>query len=161
MNLANPKYVENVECYEMSKNDIIKMLQSKTPKQMINICVRKNGVGLAAIQVGIPKKFFVAFRPKNEEKEKNEWCIFFNANYTVVENAEIYEVDEGCLTYGGMSNSHKVKRYKIINASWDEIDDKGNMFRKEETLDGLFSQIFQHECDHLKNITIAKIGKKV
>jgi peptide deformylase len=151
MKLEKPKYVENVSCADLTRKDMMKLLQSKTLKQMINLCIRKNGIGLAAIQVGIRLKFFVAYR-----NEKDGWCLFMNPQYT--SNEEKVKTTEGCLTYG--KDKFEVKRYKNIKASWDEIDEDGNITRKEEEFIKMFSQVFQHECDHVYNITIAKIGKK-
>jgi peptide deformylase len=151
MNLQKPKFVENVSCIDLNQKDMIKLLQSKTLKQMINLCIRKNGIGLAAIQVGIRLKFFVAYR-----NEKDGWCLFMNPKYD--SNSEKIKTIEGCLTYG--KDKFEVERYKKITASWDEIDKDGNIIKKSEELTDTFSQIFQHECDHVNNITISKIGKK-
>jgi len=161
MTLEKPQYVENVTCAELTRKDILKLLQSKILKQMISLCSRKNGIGLAAIQVGIRKKFFVAFRPDTKVKGQvnmGNWCVFINAEYKF-KGKEIYQVEEGCLTYG--KDTYLVTRHKKIIASWDEIDSSDNVKRVKQELDGLFAQVFQHECDHLNNITINRIGKKV
>ena len=160
MNLMKPKYVENVECASLTRKDILKLLQSKTIKQMVSLCERKDGAGLAAIQVGIPKRFFVAYRPDVKvrgEVNLGSWCVFINAEYKTIDDNTIIS-KEGCLTYG--ERIFKVNRFKKIKASWDEIDKSGNIIRVEQELDGTFAIVFQHECDHLNNITISKIEIK-
>ena len=147
MNLSNPKFVENAVCAALTRKGILKLLQSKTIKQMVSLCTRKGGVGLAAIQVGILQKFFVAYRPDIKVKGQTNmgsWCVFMNPEYIPENKKETYTTKEGCLTYG-KDNLYKVKRYKKIKASWDELDGANNVFRVTQIIDSEFSQIFQHE----------------
>lgn len=164
MILANQKFVENVSCSELTQNGVLKLLRSKILKQMINFCIKKHGVGLAAIQVGIRQKFFVAYNPDIGIKGQinvGSWYTFMNPEYKLSnEKDNVYEIEECCLTYG-KDNKYRVERYKKIIATWDEVNASGNIFRVEKTFEGLFSQIFQHECDHCFGTTIAKIGIKV
>lgn len=156
MTLAKPRYVENAVCISVSSpKDIIDL--NTTIKEMIEICRLNNGAGLAAPQVGIRQKFFIAF---NSDRE---WRLFINPHYVPIGN-EKYNTIEGCLTYGPGVH-YLVQRYKKVQAIWQEIQN-GILVDKTKILEDVFAQIFQHETDHCGNgnesgKTIAMIGKLV
>lgn len=146
MNLADAKYVENIQCRSVSDIN----LNSIPVSEMIEYCESHNGVGLAAPQVGIPLKFFIAL-----DLENRTWNLFINPSYKPIGNA--FETKEGCLTYPG--EHYIVNRFSKIIATWYVCHEKLEKFSK--TMDLLQAQIFQHETDHCEGRTIATIGRKV
>ena len=119
---------------------------------MIEICRLNKGVGLAAPQVGIMKRFFIC------HDINFAWKLFINPVY--VGDSSKYDTIEGCLTYG--PNVHyTVQRYTKIRATWQEIAFDGELKNKSEIFENVIAQIFQHETDHVNGITIAMIGQKI
>ena len=116
----------------------------------------KNGVGLAAPQVGSSLRLFIVagrvFLPEREEGEKPVPAhkipadkVFINPEI-MRQSKRMSSMDEGCLSvrglYGTVVRSEKV----TIRA----IDEKGKSFTMNAS--GLVAQIFQHEVDHLNGI---------
>lgn len=156
MSLADPDYVENVKCNDVSIYHVLHYEGfADYVKDMVKLCYDNQGIGLAAPQVGLPLKMFVAF-----DIEKKEWNLFLNPNYTQV-SEEQYEVEEACLTYGH-ENKYRVKRYAKIIASWSVLDLQEQMLiEKKQEISSIAAQIFQHETDHCYGKTIAMIGQKI
>ena len=97
------------------------------------------GVGLAATQVGVPLR--VAVMDCSREEGRREPLVFINPE--IVESAEAGEVDEGCLSVPGVSDT--LKRYARVKAR--ALDRNGRPFEVEA--EGLLAQCIQHEIDHL------------
>lgn len=95
-----------------------------------------NGVGLAAPQVGINKRFFVI--------DIGDGVVRKIINPEILEFSEsISESDEGCLSVPGIYK--KVKRAYEIKVKY--MNELGEV--KEETINGFLAKAFQHEFDHL------------
>ena len=106
------------------------------------------GIGLAAIQVGVPKRVLVIDLQESEEEEgepvKNP-LVFINPE--IVQTSETLQTyNEGCLSVPEMYA--EVERPDRIRARW--LDRDGNAH--EEELDGLLAVCLQHEMDHLEGI---------
>jgi len=106
------------------------------------------GIGLAAIQVGVPKRVLVI---DLQEEEDEEGKPIRNPRYFV--NPEItWESDEGstynegCLSVPEMYA--EVDRPAAVTVKW--LDYHGQPH--EETIDGLLATCLQHEMDHLEGI---------
>ncbi len=109
---------------------------------------KKEGVGLAAPQIGILKRMFVIAVPINEDKEdKIQYFKKAYINPAIIDksNTEIY-YNEGCLSIPGIYED--VLRPESINVSY--FDSDFNYF--EEELDGIVARVFQHELDHLNGV---------
>jgi peptide deformylase len=121
----------------------------KLIKKMFSIMDAFNGVGLSAIQVGLPLSLFVL-------KVGGERQVVINPQYIPVENAEpvdgvltsaySYE-QEGCLSAPAVFT--RIRRPEKIDAKF--FDEKGEL--QVRTYTGLWSRAFQHEYDHLCGIT--------
>jgi peptide deformylase len=106
------------------------------------------GIGLAAIQVGVPKRLLVIDlqEPEEEEGEPVRRPLVF-INPEIVETSGTLQVyNEGCLSVPEMYA--EVERPDRIRARW--LDRDGT--RHEEELDGLLAICLQHEMDHLEGI---------
>lgn len=101
------------------------------------------GIGLAAIQVGVPKRVVtVDISHKDEEKRPRAFI-----NPQVVwssEETNVYE--EGCLSIPEVHED--VERPERVRVRWMDLDGK----TWEETADGLFATCIQHEIDHLNGV---------
>jgi peptide deformylase len=97
------------------------------------------GVGLAATQVGVDLR--VAVMDCSREEGVREPLVFINPE--IVEASEPLDVDEGCLSVPGVSDS--LKRHHRVRAR--ALDRKGKPFEVEA--EGLLAQCIQHEIDHL------------
>ena len=95
------------------------------------------GIGLASIQVGIPKSIIVIDLSENQ------------SNLNVLINPEILErrgkqiIEEGCLSFPGYFD--EVKRSEWIR--FRALNRDGVEYEKEA--EGLFAACVQHELDHL------------
>ncbi len=130
----------------------IKTEEIKTIKNMAEhfyfIMEQNQGVGLAAPQIGISKRFFIM-----KYKEDNIICI----NPEIIYSSPIIEIDsqEGCLSVSG--KQFIVKRASMITVKY--IDLENNSIKKD--LIGYDAIIFQHEFDHLDGILISDKGKEI
>ena len=107
------------------------------------------GIGLAAIQVGVPKRVLVIDLQEDEDEESGERIrkpLFF-VNPEIVEESEDLSVyNEGCLSVPEMFAD--VERPASIRAKWLDYDGKPH----DEALDGLLATCLQHEMDHLNGV---------
>lgn len=114
---------------------------------MIDTMYDANGIGLAAIQVGEPKRVLVIDlqeAPEGEEPDKNP-LIFINPEI-LDPSEELAGYKEGCLSVP--EQFADVERPASIRARWQDLD--GNVH--EENMDGLMATCLQHEMDHLEGI---------
>ena len=106
------------------------------------------GIGLAAIQVGVPKRVLVIDlqEPKEEGGEPERDPLVF-INPEILESSDTLQVySEGCLSVPEMYA--EVERPDRIRARWLDRDGKAH----EQELDGLLGICLQHEMDHLEGI---------
>ncbi len=109
-----------------------------TLDEMIKTMRLANGIGLAANQVGIDKRFFVLEVDNEIVKVVNPEILSFGE--------EMVEFQEGCLSIPGIFKN--VLRPEIITVRYQ--DENGNIIERE--LNGLKSRAFQHELDHIDGI---------
>jgi peptide deformylase len=120
------------------------------------------GIGLAAIQVGVPKRILVIDLQEPPEHdhghdhEHGEHCdhdhetirdprVFINPEiFDPAENLRSYE--EGCLSVP--DQFAEVERPDAIGARW--LDENGE--KHEERIEGMLATCLQHEMDHLEGI---------
>ena len=116
----------------------------KFEREMISAMKSANGLGLAANQIGITKRFF-AIGHESFDRFKNPVIIW---NPVIKTQSEEKVLDlEGCLSFPGIFV--KVERPRIIEIEYDTT--KGT--KETARLDQMESKCFQHELDHLEGIT--------
>ena len=99
-----------------------------------------NGIGLAAVQVGILKRILVVDVSSKEEKKKP--ICFINPIIKKFSNeSSVYE--EGCLSIP--DTFIEIERPKICEVEYVDINGKV----KTKKFDGLTSTCIQHEINHL------------
>lgn len=109
-------------------------------KEMVDIMLKHNGIGLSANQVGLDAKVFVM----GDSEKNSTLCI----NPTVLQHTEDTIIDmEGCLSFPGIYV--KVKRPKEILAKF--LDE--NLEEKVVKITGYSAKCYLHELDHLLGIT--------
>lgn len=109
-------------------------------KSMLKIMRGFGGVGLAAIQLGLPKRILVG------EADGMEFVLI---NPEIKElSEEVEPFDEGCLSFP--IKTFKIERPSNVTVSYRNPDGT----KTEETFTGLAARIVQHEIDHLNGITI-------
>jgi peptide deformylase len=95
------------------------------------------GVGLAAPQVNVSKRFFVM----DVHDEEHDPAVVINPKLEEAE--EEIELREGCLSVPGLVG--EITRFKRVVVSG--LDRRGQKIRIEG--EGLLAQCLQHEIDHL------------
>ncbi len=121
------------------------------------------GIGLAAIQVGVPKRVLVIdLQPEDPDAEPEDCCSDSGCgekrpvlkkeprtfiNPVIVDPAEeLSTYQEGCLSVPEIYAD--VDRPATCTVKYQDLD--GN--HHEETLEGLMATCIQHEMDHLEGI---------
>ena len=101
------------------------------------------GIGLAAIQVGVPKRVIVLdLAPKEQPK-----APMFFVNPEIINKSKIHSVyEEGCLSVPGQFA--EIDRPDKCHLKY--LDYHGN--KKEIKAEGMLATCIQHEMDHLEGI---------
>jgi peptide deformylase len=106
------------------------------------------GIGLAAIQVGVPKRILVIDLQDPEEEggePVRRPMVFINPEILSSSQTE-RPYNEGCLSVP--DQYAEVERPDSIRARWLDRDGKVH----EEEIEGLLATCLQHEMDHLEGI---------
>ena len=107
------------------------------------------GIGLAAIQVGVPKRVLVMDLHEGAEPDAEQPArtprVFINPElFDPSADRNLY--NEGCLSVP--DQYAEVERPARVHARWMDADGVGH----EEALDGLLATCLQHEMDHLDGV---------
>jgi peptide deformylase len=101
------------------------------------------GIGLAAIQVGIPSRVIVMNLSKREAEAEPR--VFINPEITwSSEEKSLYE--EGCLSIPDVHED--VERPARVKIRYLDLEGKPH----EEDAEGLFATCIQHEVDHVNGV---------
>ena len=116
-----------------------KSLQSVADDMLLTM-YDANGIGLAATQVDQHVRLVVM----DLSDDRNEPRIFVNPSYKVLQNHNLFEFEEGCLSIPGFNET--ISRPDKIELKWQDIN--GNEHNEEP--EGLLTVCIQHEIDHLE-----------
>jgi peptide deformylase len=152
--VANPVLLDNpLEVY-------------KVCKQLEIVCKYEGGVGLSAVQVGLPMNLFIV-RGQSESNpfvQPGRVGCFVNCEYTgIEEDGKIISL-EGCLSLkkDGKLRFFRLERYNTIFVKGFQLTDNLEFVRIEAQVkvidDGA---IYQHEADHGKQIFISDLGEEI
>jgi len=101
------------------------------------------GIGLAAIQIGIPKRIIVMDISNNKNKKEPRYFV----NPVIKnKNSEKAKYEEGCLSVP--NQFAEIERPNTCEVEY--LDYEGN--KKILKADGLLATCIQHEMDHLEGI---------
>jgi len=101
------------------------------------------GIGLAAIQVAVPKRVIVL---DTEGDEENKKPIFLVNPEVTWESPEFNVYNEGCLSVP--EHYAEVERPASVKVRYLDYDGK----QREDLMDGLLATCVQHEIDHLNGV---------
>ena len=110
---------------------------------MLETMYAANGIGLAAIQIGIPKRIIVMDISKDDNKK--EPLYFVNP---VIKNKDILKstYEEGCLSVP--NQFAEINRPKNCEVEYLDYIGEKKLLKAE----GLLATCIQHEMDHLEGI---------
>ena len=114
--------------------------EKKLVNDLFETMYNSNGIGLAAVQVGILKRILVIDVSTKEEKN-NPLCFINPVIKKISDETSIYE--EGCLSIP--DTFIEIERPKICEVEYVDLDGK----LKNISCDGLLSTCLQHEINHL------------
>ena len=117
----------------------------KTMDEMVGMMRDQNGVGLAAPQVGVTKRFLVMMEPDSGKVFK-----MINPRITARSDDTVV-MEEGCLSVLGPDDLPvyaNVTRPANVTVEWTSAD--GKKYTAE--MSGIMARIVQHETDHLDGI---------
>ena len=118
-------------------------IERKIMDDMLDTMYAAPGIGLAAIQIGIPKRIIVMDISRDENK--NEPRYFVNP-VIKNKNKEKSKYEEGCLSVPGQFA--EIERPNACEVEYLDYDGKKQLLKA----DGLLATCIQHEMDHLEGI---------
>lgn len=134
--LTAPNIILNQVCTDVTEFN--SELQETVQKMFLTMKLNQ-GIGLAAPQVGITKRFFVV-----EVENIRLVCV----NPTLSLTGDEFSSEESCLSIPDTSVIVKRRKEVIVDA-YDEYG-----VRYQNTFTGLFAVVIQHEYDHLNGVLI-------
>jgi len=129
-------------------HDAAKPVDALTPEigqlvdDMIETMYAAPGVGLAAPQIGVPLRIFVA--DISVGRDPDGLMVFINPEFVERDGMQLEE--EGCLSVPGF-NATVVRPQRVVIKG---LDRNGQEHQQEGT--GLLARAFQHEMDHLDGL---------
>ena len=125
-------------------------------RDMLETMYVANGIGLAAIQIGEPKRIIVI----DLSKEKNEKNPMYFVNPSIIKkNDEKTTYEEGCLSVP--NQFAEIDRSSKCEVEY--LDYNGN--KQSLHAEGLLATCIQHEIDHLEGILfidyLSKLKKEI
>tara|TARA_B100001063_G_C16704826_1_gene524597 strand:- start:30 stop:548 length:519 start_codon:yes stop_codon:yes gene_type:complete len=117
--------------------------EQKLMDDMLETMYSANGIGLAAIQIGVPKRIIVMDISKDENKREPRY--FVNPVIKNKDNSKsTYE--EGCLSVP--NQFAEIDRPKNCDVEYLDYNGEKKLLKAE----GLLATCIQHEMDHLEGI---------
>ena len=129
---------------QISQNvDKVGKEEQKLMDDMLETMYEAKGIGLAAIQIGVPKRILVMDISKNEEK-KNP--MYFVNPIIKNKNSDLSRYEEGCLSVP--DQFAEIDRPSSCEVEYLDYNGKKNLLKTS----GLLATCIQHEMDHLEGI---------
>ena len=117
--------------------------EQKLMDDMLDTMYDANGIGLAAIQIGVPKRIIVMDISKNEEKRRP---LYFVNPVIKNKNSELSTYEEGCLSVPNYFA--EIDRPKKCDVEYLDYNGEKKILNAE----GLLATCIQHEMDHLEGV---------
>lgn len=170
MHIVSLERIPKVEDLEdVPLNEPIKLY--KTCKEMEMVCELQRGIGLSAVQVGIPwKLFIIKFDKTSTIGKPGEYGYFINTEYQGITTEDTTEDRivslEGCLSIrspDGQLRLFRVERFKNTKVTGLRLKEPDLSFEEIDLTMKSENQgvVFQHEIDHQNGILISDIGKEI
>ena len=117
--------------------------ERKLMDDMLDTMYDAPGIGLAAIQIGIPKRIIVIDISRDENKKEPMYFV----NPTIKsKNEEKARYEEGCLSVP--DQFAEIERSNTCEVEYLDYEGKKQLLKAE----GLLATCIQHEMDHLEGI---------
>ena len=117
--------------------------ERKLMNDMLDTMYAAPGIGLAAIQIGIPKRIIVMDISRDEDKKEPRYFV----NPVVKnKNNETSKYEEGCLPVP--DQFAEIERPNECEVEYLDYDGKKQLLKA----DGLLATCIQHEMDHLEGV---------
>ncbi len=112
-------------------------------KDMLETMYEANGIGLAAIQIGVPKRIIVMDISKDDEKKQPRFFV-----NPIIKNKDLSKstYEEGCLSVP--NQFAEIDRPSKCEVEYLDYDGEKKILKAE----GLLATCIQHEMDHLEGI---------
>lgn len=111
---------------------------------MFETMYNASGVGLAAPQIGLSIRLFIADISDREEPGYEDFKKVFINPTILEESGELWDFNEGCLSIPDIRED--IKRHRnVLLSYYDE-----NFVHHEETFSGMAARVIQHEYDHIE-----------
>jgi len=114
-------------------------------EEMIHTMKHTNGVGIAAPQIGYPRRiiaFGFDYAPRYPNEKPVPLTVLINPTFQALSD-EMQEGWEGCLSIPGLRGF--IPRF--MHVAYQALDQSGNPMQAK--LSGFPARILQHECDHI------------
>ena len=117
--------------------------EQKLMDDMLETMYSANGIGLAAIQIGVLKRIIVMDISKDKNKKKPRYFV-----NPVIKNKDILKstYEEGCLSVP--NQFAEIDRPKNCEVEYLDYNGEKKLLKAE----GLLATCIQHEMDHLEGI---------
>jgi len=117
--------------------------ERKLMDDMLDTMYDAPGIGLAAIQIGVPKRIIVMDISRDENKKEPRYFV----NPIIKnKNKEKAKYEEGCLSVP--DQFAEIERPNTCEVEYLDYNGKIQLLKA----DGLFATCIQHEMDHLEGI---------
>ena len=117
--------------------------ERKLMDDMLETMYEAPGIGLAAIQIGVPKRIIVMDISRDENKKEPRYFV----NPVIKnKNEEKVKYEEGCLSVP--DQFAEIERPSTCEVEYLDYDGKKQLLKA----DGLLATCIQHEMDHLEGI---------
>ena len=117
--------------------------EQKLMDDMLDTMYSANGIGLAAIQIGVPKRIIVMDIGKDQSQKEPRFFV-----NPVIKNKDVLKstYEEGCLSVP--NQFAEIDRPKKCEVEYLDYDGEKKLLKAE----GLLATCIQHEMDHLEGI---------
>lgn len=122
-------------------------------EDMAETMIAADGVGIAAPQIGIMKRFFIAMPHVDAEDEAVRDRIYYMINPEITYTEGTQESSEGCLSVPGYMGL--VDRPYKIRIKAQDLEGEEHEYEFE----GFEATVFCHEYDHLEGVLYSDIAK--
>lgn len=127
-------------------------------QDMIDTMHEHNGVGLAAVQIGVLRRVIVVEQPAVEEEREDGTLVEIEpSQLLVMVNPEIIEASEerntmleGCLSLPGWYG--EIPRPEWVTIKYQDLNGKEHRIKRADAKGYRIGRMAQHEIDHLDGI---------
>ena len=117
--------------------------EKKLMDDMLETMYAANGIGLAAVQIGVPQRIIVMDISKDENKKEPRYFV----NPVIInKDSENLTYEEGCLSVP--NQFAEIDRPKKCEVEYLDYEGEKKILKAE----GLLATCIQHEMDHLQGI---------